>query len=274
MAAIKKGACMQTTETSVELSLEAGVATLTLNRPQRLNSFNPAMHQALAAALDRLRDDVEVRVLVLTGAGRAFCAGQDLSDRAVLPGQQAVDLGQSIEDYYAPLVRRLRDMPKPVIAAVNGVAAGAGANIALACDLVIAARSARFTQAFSKVGLMPDSGGSYWLPRLLGQARAMGLALLAEPLPAEQAEEWGLIWRCVDDEDFPAAVRQLAEQLAGGPTLAYARIKGALQAAEDNSLEQQLRLERDTQRQLGFSADYREGVAAFLAKRPPCFQGK
>lgn len=274
MAAIKKGACMQTTETSVELSLEAGVATLTLNRPQRLNSFNPAMHQALAAALDRLRDDVEVRVLVLTGAGRAFCAGQDLSDRAVLPGQQAVDLGQSIEDYYAPLVRRLRDMPKPVIAAVNGVAAGAGANIALACDLVIAARSARFTQAFSKVGLMPDSGGSYWLPRLLGQARAMGLALLAEPLPAEQAEEWGLIWRCVDDEDFPAAVRQLAEQLAGGPTLAYARIKRALQASEGNSLEQQLQLERDTQRELGFSADYREGVAAFLAKRPPRFGGQ
>ncbi|AXT48332.1 MULTISPECIES: 2-(1,2-epoxy-1,2-dihydrophenyl)acetyl-CoA isomerase PaaG [Chromobacterium] len=265
---------MQTTETSVELSLEAGVATLTLNRPQRLNSFNPAMHQALAAALDRLRDDVEVRVLVLTGAGRAFCAGQDLSDRAVLPGQQAVDLGQSIEDYYAPLVRRLRDMPKPVIAAVNGVAAGAGANIALACDLVIAARSARFTQAFSKVGLMPDSGGSYWLPRLLGQARAMGLALLAEPLPAEQAEEWGLIWRCVDDEDFPAAVRQLAEQLAGGPTLAYARIKRALQASEGNSLEQQLQLERDTQRELGFSADYREGVAAFLAKRPPRFGGQ
>lgn len=265
---------MQAAETSIEVNLEAGVATVTLNRPQRLNSFNPAMHQALAAALDRLRDDAEVRVLVLTGTGRAFCAGQDLSDRAPEPGQPPADLGLSIEAYYAPLVRRLRDMPKPVIAAVNGVAAGAGANIALACDLVIAARSASFIQAFSKIGLLPDAGGSYWLPRLLGQARAMGLALLAEPLPAERAEQWGLIWRCVDDEDFPAAVRQLAEQLASGPTLAYARIKQALQAAEGNSLERQLQLERDTQRELGFSADYREGVAAFLGKRPPRFGGR
>lgn len=265
---------MQAVETSIELKLEAGVATLTLNRPECLNSFNPAMHQALAAALDRLRDDAEVRVLVLTGAGRAFCAGQDLSDRAVAPGQRAVDLGESIERYYAPLVRRLRDMPKPVIAAVNGVAAGAGANIALACDLVIAARSARFVQAFSKVGLLPDSGGSYWLPRLLGQARALGLALLAQPLSAEQAEQWGLIWRCVDDALFPAEVQWLASELAAGPTLAYARIKQALQAAERNSLEQQLLLERDAQRELGFSADYREGVAAFLAKRKPQFQGQ
>lgn len=265
---------MQTAETSIELKREAGVATLTLNRPQRLNSFNPAMHQALATALDHLRDDAEVRVLVLTGAGRAFCAGQDLSDRVAEAGQPPADLGLSIEAYYMPLVRRLRAMPKPVIAAVNGVAAGAGANIALACDLVIATRSARFIQAFSKIGLLPDAGGSYWLPRLLGQARAMGLALLAEPLSAEQAEQWGLIWRCVDDEDFPAAVGQLAEQLASGPTLAYARIKQALQAAEGNSLEQQLQLERDAQRELGFSADYREGVAAFLAKRPPRFGGQ
>lgn len=258
----------------IRLDIEAGVATLTLSRPDCLNSFNVDMHGEVAEALEQLSQDEAVRVLVLTGSGRGFCAGQDLSDRTVAPSDTPRDLGESIERYYAPLVCRLRSMPKPVIAAVNGVAAGAGANIALACDIVIAARSASFIQAFSKIGLMPDSGGSFFLPRLLGNARAMGLALLADKLSAEQAAAWGLIWRCVDDADFAAEVASTARQLAAGPTLAYARIKQAMHAAERNTLEQQLELERTFQRELGYSADYGAGVAAFMAKRTAQFVGK
>ncbi|MET0534745.1 MAG: 2-(1,2-epoxy-1,2-dihydrophenyl)acetyl-CoA isomerase PaaG [Steroidobacter sp.] len=253
---------------------DAGVARLTLNRPERLNSFNVQMHQEVREALAQLAASKDARVLVLSGAGRGFCAGQDLSDRAVTPGAQGTDLGDSIEHYYKPLVLALRNLPMPVIGAVNGVAAGAGANIALACDLVIAARSASFVQAFSKLGLVPDSGGTWFLPRLLGNARAMGLALLGDKLPAEQAAQWGLIWRCVDDAEFKAVVDQLAAQLAAAPTKGLARTKQAIYESWDKTLEQQLNTERDFQRELGRSQDYAEGVAAFTEKRTPKFVGR
>jgi 2-(1,2-epoxy-1,2-dihydrophenyl)acetyl-CoA isomerase len=252
---------------------DGGIARLTLNRPERLNSFNDAMHAEVRDALDRVRTDASLRVLVLTGAGRAFCAGQDLADRAVTPGAEAVDLGASIERNYRPLVLALRRLPLPVVCAVNGVAAGAGANIALACDIVIAAKSATFIQAFSKIGLIPDSGGTYFLPRLVGTARAMGLAMLGERLIAEQAAEWGLIWQCVDDGELHVTVEKLLRTLAGAPTGGLAATKRALYASADNSLETQLDLERDLQRMLGRSDDYREGVAAFTAKRAPRFGG-
>ncbi len=250
------------------------VARITLNRPDRLNSFNDAMHAQLREALEWVKADASVRVLLLTGAGRGFCAGQDLSDRAVAPGGPPVDLGASIERNYLPLILALRSLPMPVVCAVNGVAAGAGANIALACDLVIAAKSASFIQAFCKIGLIPDSGGTYWLPRLVGTARAMGLAMLGDKLPAEQAEAWGLIWKCVDDTQLAATVDALLAQLAQAPTKGLAAIKQAFHSAERNSLEQQLALERDLQRALGNSDDYREGVAAFIAKRSPKFNGR
>lgn len=250
------------------------IARLTLNRPDRLNSFNDAMHAEVRDAIDRVRADASLRVLLLTGAGRGFCAGQDLGDRAVAPGAEAIDLGASIDRNYKPLVLALRTLPLPVVCAVNGVAAGAGANIALACDVVIAAKSASFVQAFSKIGLIPDSGGTYFLPRLAGTARAMGLAFFGDKLSAEQAASWGLIWRCVDDADFAAAVDTMLRQLASAPTRGLAAIKRAIYAAAGNALEAQLDLERDLQRELGTSADYREGVAAFAAKRPPQFVGK
>jgi len=259
---------------TVRVEKADGVATLTLSRPDRLNSFTVAMHEEVRAALAQLRADAAVRCLVLTGAGRGFCAGQDLSDRAVDPGAQPVDLGESIERYYKPLVLTLRSLEMPTIAAVNGVAAGAGANIALACDIVFAARSASFIQAFSKIGLVPDSGGTWWLPRLLGPARAMALALTAEKLGAAQAEQWGLIWKCVDDDALMPTVTALAKQLAAGPTRGYVRTRQAMEAAATSSLAASLDLERDFQRELGFSADYREGVAAFMGKRAPKFGGR
>lgn len=258
---------------TILFSVAQGVARLTLNRPDKLNSFNVKMHGEVREALSRVADEGG-RVLVLGGAGRGFCAGQDLGDRAVAPGGAGVDLGESIENYYKPLVLALRNLPMPVIAAVNGVAAGAGANIALACDLVIAARSASFVQSFSKLGLVPDSGGTWFLPRALGNARALGLALLGDKLPAEQAAQWGLIWRCVDDAEFDATVDALARQLAVAPTLGLARIKQAIHESWGRTLEQQLDHERDCQRELGRSQDYAEGVAAFTQKRNANFTGK
>lgn len=260
--------------TSIRLEIQGSVATIILNRPDSLNSFTTRMHEELRDALDRIESDGTVRALILTGAGRGFCAGQDLGDRAVKPGGAAVDLGESVEKNYNPLVLRLRRMALPVICAVNGVAAGAGANIALACDIVIAARSASFLQPFCNIGLVPDSGGTYILPRALGLPRAMGLALLGEKLGAERAAEWGLIWEAVDDDRLMDRARELAARLAAGPTRGYAAIKQALHASLDNALEDQLDLERNLQRDLGFSADYQEGVAAFLAKRKPAFTGK
>lgn len=259
---------------TILFEVSGGVARLTLNRPDRLNSFNVQMHGEVQDALTQLRNNSEARVLVFTGAGRGFCAGQDLGDRAVAPGGQGVDLGDSIESYYKPLVLALRNLPMPVIAAVNGVAAGAGANIALACDLVIASKSASFVQAFSKLGLVPDSGGTWFLPRLVGNARAMGLALLGDKLPAEQAAQWGLIWRCVEDAEFKNVVDQLATQFATAPTRGLARTKQAIYESWSHTLEQQLDQERDFQRELGRSQDYAEGVAAFTEKRAPKFTGR
>lgn len=259
---------------NILFSSEDGIARLTLNRPERLNSFNDAMHTEVRDALARVKAGASVRVLLLTGAGRGFCAGQDLGDRAVAPGAEPVDLGASIERNYRPLVLALRRLPMPVVCAVNGVAAGAGANIALACDIVVAAKSASFIQAFSKIGLIPDSGGTYFLPRLVGRARAIGLSMLGERLIAEQAAEWGLIWQCVDDNELHATVEKLLRTLAGAPTAGLAATKRAIYASADNTLEAQLDLERDLQRELGRSADYQEGVIAFTAKRAPRFTGR
>lgn len=255
-------------------TIEQGVATLTLNRPEQLNSFNAQMHKEVREALKQVRQNPEVRCLLITGSGRGFCAGQDLGDRNVAPGAAAPDLGESIEKNYNPLIRALRDLPMPVICAVNGVAAGAGANIALACDITLAARSASFIQAFCKIGLVPDSGGTWTLPRAVGMARAKALALLGDRLSAEQAEQWGMIWRCVDDAALQDEALKLARQLATQPTYGLALIKRALNASANNSFDAQLDLERDLQRLAGRSEDYREGVAAFMAKRTPEFKGR
>ena len=256
---------------SVILERDGPIARITLNRPDRLNSFTAAMHGELRDALDQVGD---ARVIVLTGAGRGFCAGQDLNDRAVSADAAPVDLGATVEASWNPLVRKLASMPQPVIARVNGVAAGAGANIALACDLVIAARSAKFIQSFSAIGLIPDSGGTWILPRLLGQARALGLALTGEPLPAEKAEQWGLIWKCVDDEALDSEVDAVAARLASLPPLGLAAFKEMIRSSWSNTLDEELDRQRDSMRRLGFTEDYREGVAAFLEKRPANFVGR
>jgi 2-(1,2-epoxy-1,2-dihydrophenyl)acetyl-CoA isomerase len=258
---------------NIIFEVREGIARLTLNRPERLNSFNSEMHAEVRAALATLPAS-EARVLVITGAGRGFCAGQDLNDRAVAPGAAPPDLAASIELNYKPLVLSLRALPLPVIGAVNGVAAGAGANLALACDLVIAARSAVFVQAFAKLGLVPDSGGTWFLPRLVGTARALGLAFLGDKLSAEQAAAWGLIWRCVEDAEFAGVVEDLARQFAAAPTRGLARTKQAIYEGLGRNLAAQLDVERDYQGELGRSADYAEGVAAFAAKRVPRFTGR
>lgn len=247
---------------------------VTLNRPDKLNSFNDEMHIALAEALKEADENDAIRAVMLTGAGRGFCAGQDLGDRDPNRMTEPPDLGATIETYYNPLIRRLRSLDKPVICAVNGVAAGAGANIALACDIVLAAKSARFIQAFCKIGLLPDSGGTWFLPRLVGEARAKGLALLGAPLSAEQAESWGLIWKAVDDDVLMQEAMALVDGFASAPTFGLGLIKQTIQAAAENSLDENLDLERDRQREAGRTPDYAEGVSAFLQKRPPVFTGK
>ena len=259
---------------TILLEIRDAVACITLNRPEKLNAFTARMHEELSKAMDQVRGSETVRALLITGNGRGFCAGQDLNERAMSGGAGTVELRSGLEKSYNPLVRGLRDLHIPVICAVNGVAAGAGCNFALAADIVIAARSASFIEVFSRIGLIPDAGGTYVLPRLIGAGRAMALSLLAEPLSAEQAATWGLIWRCVDDEALMAEARALAQRLAAGPTRAYALIKQALNASPSNTLEQQLALEAKLQREAGRTADFHEGVKAFLEKRAPRYQGR
>ena len=250
-----------------------GVGRLTLNRPDTLNAWTTQFGQELKSVVEGEAADDSVRAMLITGAGRGFCTGQDLAERDVT-GAAPIDLSVSLGSHYNPLVRRMRALPKPIVCAVNGVAAGAGANLALACDLVIAARSASFIQSFSKLGLVPDAGGSYFLPRLVGTARAMGLALLAEKLSAEQAAQWGLIWKVLDDAALAEEAGALARMLADGPTKGYGLLKKALYASPGNLLDAQLDLERDLQREAGLTDDYREGVTAFKEKRAPRFSGK
>ncbi|HEY5607819.1 MAG TPA: 2-(1,2-epoxy-1,2-dihydrophenyl)acetyl-CoA isomerase PaaG [Alphaproteobacteria bacterium] len=260
-------------ENPIVVDRRPGYRVITLNRPERLNAFNEAMQQALAAAIADAERDESCRALLLTGAGRAFSSGQDLNERVTATGDVIVP-GEALERYYNPLVRKLRALRFPVVAAVNGTAAGAACNIALACDIVLAARSATFLQAFARLGLIPDAGGTWLLPRLVGQARARGLALLAEPLPAEKAEAWGLIWKAVDDAALMAEAEKLCAHFATAPTVGLGLIKRALDAAESNDLSAQLDLERNLQREAGSHSNYAEGVRAFLEKRKPNFSGK
>jgi 2-(1,2-epoxy-1,2-dihydrophenyl)acetyl-CoA isomerase len=257
---------------TIALTRSGGVARLTLNRPEKFNAFNSAMHAELRAAVAELRATVP-RVLIVSGVGKAFCSGQDLSERELVARGEKLDLGASLDASYNVLIKSLAAFEFPIIARVQGVAAGAGASLALACDLVVAGRSAKFTQAFVRIGLMPDAGGSWQLPRRVGLARAMGMALLGEPVSGEQAADWGLIWQCVDDAALDATVDAMAATLVALPTAALAAIKRGLHAAVANTLHQQLDVERDLQRELGYSNDFREGVTAFLGKRAPRFGG-
>ena len=256
---------------TITLDIKDHVATLTLNRPERLNSFNNRMHEELRAALQQLGD---ARCLVITGAGRGFCAGADLSEQKPPAPGQSLDLGAALEKQYNPLIKTLRDLPLPTVAAVNGPAAGAGMSLALACDIILAARSASFLQAFCNIGLVPDAGSTYHLPRLIGRQRAAGMALLGEKLPAETAAAWGLVWKCVDDDKLMSEAGAMAAKFASGPTKGLALIKQALQKSWDHDLSQQLDLERDLQRQAGRTEDFMEGVTAFIQKRPPRFKGR
>ena len=259
---------------TIQFNIADGAAKLTLNRPDRLNSFTLEMHAEVRDALDKVEADGSVRTLLLTGAGRGFCAGQDLSDRAVAPGGGAVDLGESVEKRYNPLIRTLTSLPMPVVCAVNGVAAGAGASIAFACDIVLAAKSAKFIMSFANIGLVPDSGSSWILPRLAGHARALGMALTGAPVTAEQAEDWGLIWNCIDDDRLSDEADALIARFAAAPTRGLAETKKLIRGAFTRPLDEQLDLERDQMRALGFSDDYKEGVDAFMNKRKPVFKGQ
>lgn len=261
-------------EPTVKLEISDNVALVTLNRPEALNSFTTEMHAALVSVLDQVEADKSVRALVLTGAGRGFCAGQDLNERKRGPNEPPPDLSINLDKYYNPLVKRLYNFPIPTIAAINGVAAGAGANVALACDMLFAARSAKFIQAFSKIGLSPDAGGTWFLPRLVGRAKALGLVLSAESLPAEEAERIGLIWKVVDDDALMETVMKTARKFAQGPTAGYRKIKENFAVSGSNSLDEQLVVERDGQRDLGFTHDYMEGTTSFLEKRKPEFKGE
>lgn len=259
---------------TVDLAREGAIATLTLNRPDRLNSLVPQLYQDLHDALDAVRDDEAVRVVIITGAGRAFCSGADLKQRAEDLAAGELDLSEAIDRRINPLIRRLRTLDKPVIAAVNGVAAGAGANITLVCDIVVAGKSAKFIQAFSRIGLASDGGGSYLLPRLVGAARARALLLLAEPVDAARAEAWGMIWKCVEDDALMETAKEIADTLAARPPLALAAVKRELNAGEASTLDAALDLERDEQGATGRSEDFREGVTAFVEKREPRFKGR
>ena len=259
---------------AIKFEKSGGIARIILNRPDKLNSLTMAMHRELLAALDDIAADGECRVVLLTGAGRGFCAGQDLSDGDIVPGDKPVDLGSTIEEYYNPVVRKITALAVPVVCAVNGVAAGAGANIALACDIVLASRDAKFIQSFCKLGLVPDAGGTYVLPRLVGRARAAGLALLGTPLTADEAEAWGMIWKAVDADHLRAEADAMVEHFATQPTKGLGFIKKALRASSTNTLDQQLDLERDLQQAAGRTEDYREGVMAFFEKRAHNFTGQ
>lgn len=274
MSSSESPSASQSTSPSILLERNGPVAVITLNRPDRLNSFTAEMHANLRAALSDAEQDDAVRVILLTGAGRGFCAGQDLSDRAVAPGGEKVDLGESVEKRYNPLARAMRACPKPIIVAVNGVAAGAGASVALHGDIVLAAKSARFIQSFVKIGLLPDTGGTWTLTNLLGEQRAKAIAMTGGQLSAEKAEAWGLIYRAVEDAELMTEAMALANEIAAQPPLALAAIKAAVHRAATATLESQLDYERDEMRRLGFTADYAEGVAAFMEKRPAVFTGK
>jgi len=260
--------------TALLVSLEGGVQRLTLNRPEKLNAFNPELLAALGEAFAQAESDPAIRAVLLTGAGRGFCAGADLDQRDVGPDAPPMDLGAGLDRVYNPLIRRMRALEKPIVCAVNGIAAGAGTSLAFACDIVLAARSTAFLQAFARIGLVPDAGATHFLPRLVGTARAMGMALLAEPLSAADAERWGLVWRCVDDDALMPEAEALAQKLAGGPTRSYGLIKRALYASAGNTLDAQLDLERDLQREAGTTEDFREGVRAFKEKRKARYQGR
>jgi 2-(1,2-epoxy-1,2-dihydrophenyl)acetyl-CoA isomerase len=258
----------------VLLTIEGGVARLTLNRPDKVNSFTVAAHEALRTVLDKVEADASVRCLVMSGAGKGFCAGQDLNERVRPAGAPPPDLGASLDRLYNPMIRRLKKFPFPVIASVHGVAAGAGASLALAADIVLATRSAKFAFGFSRLGLVPDSGGSWILPRLVGQARAMGLALLGETLSGAEAAEWGLIWKAVEDDKLAETTDAVIRQLLSYPPIGLAAIKRALHATWTHTLDAQLDHERDAQREMGLTRDYQEGVTAFLEKRPAKFEGR
>ncbi len=250
-------------------AVDDGIARITLNRPDVMNGLNATMRAEITHAVTRAGQ--EARVLVLTGAGRGFCSGQDLGDRK---NAGDIDLERTLKEEYEPMLKAIYDCPIPTISAVNGAAAGAGANLALAADVVIAAKSAFFLQAFARIGLIPDAGGTYWLPRQMGFAKAMGAALFADRISAQQADDWGMIWESVDDDDFAAVIEARAAHLAKGPTKAYRLIKQALRGSLDNSLDQQLALEAELQGAAGNSRDFVEGVTAFMEKRPPEYEGR